>query len=46
MYLEAYTSILGVSKDRLEKFYGKEVTVADREFCEGEIDNTLEEIAK
>nr|CAG4634978.1 EOG090X0AVB [Alona affinis] len=34
VYLEAYTSILTVGKEALEDFYGREVTVADREFVE------------
>nr|CAG4649572.1 EOG090X0AVB [Scapholeberis mucronata] len=34
VFLEAYTSILTVGKDALEEFYGREVTVADREFVE------------
>lgn len=40
LYLEHYTSILGVDKGKLEDFYGKEITVADREFVE----NHAEEI--
>ena len=46
IYLENYTSILGVDKNKIEKFYQREVIVADREFCEGEIDLILEDIAK
>lgn len=34
VYLEAYTSLLLVPKERLEDFYGKEVIVADREMVE------------
>ncbi|CAI9731004.1 diphthine methyl ester synthase [Octopus vulgaris] len=34
VYLEAYTSILTVGKDELEKFYGREVMLADRESVE------------
>ncbi|CAB4035278.1 diphthine methyl ester synthase-like, partial [Paramuricea clavata] len=34
VYLEAYTSILTVGKDALEEFYGREVTLADRETVE------------
>lgn len=41
VFLEAYTSILGVSKEKLEQFYGKEIIEADRELveqgCEDEI---------
>ncbi|KAI9028611.1 tetrapyrrole methylase [Hyaloraphidium curvatum] len=42
VYLEAYTSILLVDKERLEEFYGKKVEVADREFVEQEADRILE----
>ena len=38
LYLESYTSILGVDKKKLEAFYGKEVIEADRETCEIGID--------
>lgn len=34
VYLEAYTSILSVGKQELERFYGREVIVADRDFVE------------
>ncbi|BFZ54952.1 diphthine synthase [Savitreella phatthalungensis] len=34
VYLEAYTSILLCEKEKLEAFYGKSVTVADRELVE------------
>jgi diphthine synthase len=30
VFLEAYTSVLGVSKERLEAAYGKAITVSDR----------------
>jgi diphthine synthase len=30
VFLEAYTSVLGVSKERLEAAYGKTITVSDR----------------
>ena len=43
VYLEAYTSILGVPKERLEAIYGREVVVADREFVEQGIDGMLNE---
>eukprot|EP00123_Amoebidium_parasiticum_P021269 comp64517_c0_seq1/m.47968 comp64517_c0_seq1/g.47968 ORF comp64517_c0_seq1/g.47968 comp64517_c0_seq1/m.47968 type:complete len:279 (-) comp64517_c0_seq1:26-862(-) len=42
VYLEAYTSILGVDKDRLEAFYGREVLLADRDFVEQGADEMLE----
>jgi len=41
IYLEAYTSILGVQKDKLEEFYGKKIIEADRETCEEAIDEIL-----
>lgn len=41
VYLEAYTSLLLVPKEKLEGFYGKEVVVADREFVEMEADTIL-----
>ncbi|CAK9090904.1 Diphthine methyl ester synthase (Diphthamide biosynthesis methyltransferase) [Durusdinium trenchii] len=34
VFLEHYTSILGVDVDKLEAFYGKEVTLADRDLVE------------
>ncbi|KAK4055098.1 rim15, signal transduction response regulator [Microbotryomycetes sp. JL201] len=46
VYLEAYTSILGVGKDRLEAFYGKQVIVADREKVELEADDILRDADK
>ena len=46
IYLEAYTSILGVDKNKLEQFYGKEVIEADRETCETGIDQILEDLSK
>jgi len=46
IYLESYTSILGVKKENLEKFYGKPVIEADRECCETGIDDILDRISK
>jgi diphthine synthase len=47
VFLEAYTSILGgVSKERLEEFYGKEVTIADRGLVENEAEDLIIEPAK
>lgn len=47
VFLEAYTSILGgVNKERLEAFYGKEVTVADRGLVENEAEDLIIEPAK
>ena len=34
IYLEGYTSLLQVSKEKLEKFYGKEIILANREMTE------------
>lgn len=34
VYLEKYTAVLMISKERLEEFYGREVTEADRELVE------------
>ena len=34
VFLEHYTAILGVSKERLEKFYDKKILLADRETVE------------
>lgn len=42
VYLEAYTSLLLVSKEKLEEFYGKDIIVADREMVELEADSILE----
>ena len=36
IFLEAYTSILGVDKEKLEAFYGKSITIADRNMVESE----------
>ncbi|KAK4687373.1 hypothetical protein P7C73_g2730, partial [Tremellales sp. Uapishka_1] len=41
VYLEAYTSILMVEKDKLEEFYGKKVITATREMVELESDDIL-----
>lgn len=41
VYLEAYTSILLVDVPKLEEFYGKTVTVADRDMVETESDAIL-----
>ena len=42
VFLEAYTSILGgVSKERLEEFYEKEVTVADRGLVENDAEDLI-----
>ncbi|KAF8314931.1 Diphthine synthase [Clavulina sp. PMI_390] len=41
VYLEAYTSILMVDKERLEAFYGREVLLADRDMVETASDDIL-----
>lgn len=46
IYLESYTSILGVKKEILEEFYQKPVIEADRECCETGIDQILEGISQ
>ncbi|KAJ3025166.1 UNVERIFIED_CONTAM: diphthine synthase [Siphonaria sp. JEL0065] len=42
IYLEAYTSILTVPKERLEALYGKPVLIADREMVESDLNAILE----
>jgi len=34
IYLESYTSILGSGKEELERYYGREIEIADREMVE------------
>jgi diphthine synthase len=41
VYLEAYTSILLVDKDVLEKYYGRSIILADREMVESDSDSIL-----
>jgi diphthine synthase len=41
VYLEAYTSVLGVNKDDLEKFYNKKIIIADREMVEQNSDDII-----
>ncbi|XP_038206808.1 diphthine methyl ester synthase isoform X1 [Zerene cesonia] len=41
--LEGYTSILTVGHKVLEEFYGRPIIIADRELCEGNIDEFLKE---
>lgn len=45
VYLEHYTSILGVQKEKLEAFYGRPIIMADREMCEEGIDKILEDLS-
>ncbi|KAJ1958482.1 diphthine synthase [Dipsacomyces acuminosporus] len=46
VYLEGYTSILMVEKERLEAFYGKQVIIADREMVESSSDEILKDADK
>ncbi|KDQ56485.1 hypothetical protein JAAARDRAFT_158576 [Jaapia argillacea MUCL 33604] len=46
VYLEAYTSILMVQKERLEEFYGKQLIIADRDMVELESDEILRDADK
>ncbi|KAH7883253.1 Diphthine synthase [Phlebopus sp. FC_14] len=46
VYLEAYTSILMVQKERLEAFYEKELIVADRDMVETQSDEILRDTDK
>eukprot|EP00033_Pygsuia_biforma_P001683 GCRY01001887.1.p1 GENE.GCRY01001887.1~~GCRY01001887.1.p1 ORF type:complete len:106 (-),score=4.81 GCRY01001887.1:24-341(-) len=41
VYLEAYTSILGVEKEKLEKYYEREIILADRDLVEQGSDEML-----
>jgi len=43
VFLEAYTAILGIGVERLEAFYGRPVTVADRTMVEQKSDVLLNE---
>lgn len=43
VYLEAYTSLLPAGREALEKFYGKELILADREMVEQEADSILKD---
>ncbi len=41
VFLEEYTAILGIEKSRLESFYQKSITTADREMVESHADKIL-----
>jgi diphthine methyl ester synthase len=43
LYLEFYTSILGIDNARLEAFYGIPVVMADRTMCESEAEQIYED---
>lgn len=42
VYLEVYTSILTVGKEKLEEFYGREVILADRDMVETQSDEMFQ----
>jgi diphthine synthase len=46
IYMEYYTSILGVNKETLEEFYGKKIILADREMVESKFEEEILEKAK
>jgi diphthine synthase len=46
IFMEYYTSILGVGVDELSKFYEKEIILADREMIENDFDEKILEKAK
>ncbi|KAF3935888.1 hypothetical protein ABW20_dc0102586 [Dactylellina cionopaga] len=43
VYLEAYTSILMVSREKLEELYGRQIIIADRELVESDSDAILQD---
>lgn len=43
VYLEKYTAVLMIDKDKLEAFYGRPVIEADREFVESGCDGMIEQ---
>jgi len=46
VFMEYYTSILGVDIEELQKFYEKEIILADREMIENDFDEKILEKAK
>ncbi|CCJ31336.1 unnamed protein product [Pneumocystis jirovecii] len=46
VYLEAYTSLLGVDKEKLEEFYGRSLIIANREMVEQDSDVLLQDAYK
>ncbi|PXF46706.1 Diphthine methyl ester synthase [Gracilariopsis chorda] len=46
VFLEAYTSILSVPVESLQKLYGRQVTIADREFVEERAEIILDAAAR
>mmetsp|Transcript_14872 Transcript_14872/g.19618 ORF Transcript_14872/g.19618 Transcript_14872/m.19618 type:complete len:274 (+) Transcript_14872:133-954(+) len=43
VFLEHYTSMLGVGKEKLEEFYGREIILADRDICESQAETIYKE---
>lgn len=41
VFLESYTSKLGISTEKLEKFYGKKIVLADREMVEKQAEKII-----
>jgi diphthine synthase len=46
IYMEYYTSILGIDLDALKKFYEKDIILADREMIENDFDEVIMSKAK
>ena len=46
IYMEYYTSILGIDSSKLEEYYGKKIILADREMIEIDFDKEILEKAK
>ncbi len=46
VYMEYYTSILGIDSSKLEEYYGKKIILADREMIEIDFDKEILEKAK
>jgi len=46
VFMEYYTSVLGINKDILEKFYNKTIELADREMIESDFEEKILEKAK
>lgn len=46
IYMEYYTSILGIDSSKLEEYYGKKIILADREMIEMDFDKEILEKAK
>eukprot|EP00004_Rigifila_ramosa_P025366 TRINITY_DN7579_c0_g1_i1.p1 TRINITY_DN7579_c0_g1~~TRINITY_DN7579_c0_g1_i1.p1 ORF type:complete len:270 (-),score=68.78 TRINITY_DN7579_c0_g1_i1:2-811(-) len=42
IFLESYTSVLTVGKEKLEELYGKPIIIADREMCESDAQKILD----